>query len=505
MTINTNLSRVQYNGNGVTTAFAFASRVLEDSHLRVLRQVIATGVVTELILNSGGADGFSVAGVGGDSCTVNVVTAPKLYTDPDGERLTILRNVPLTQTADYVENDPFPAETHEKALDKLTMIEQQQDDQITRSAKLPETSAVGLNVVLPQTPVNNRALKWDGTTGKMKNSDNDPDQLVADVSGLVDTATTAAATATTQAGISTTQAGLSQQYAQGVPSEPAGFSAKYWRDQAAAFAAPANNWAGTRDPLPTDDFNAGYTNGSYWVNTVVSPKEAFVCIDQTVGAAVWIKTTLTIDELQPLLDLKQDINPRLQSLSSAATITPTSANDLVNVTALLVAATIANPTGTFADGQAFVLRIRDNGVRRALTWGSNYFGIGGALPDTTYSDTMVLVVVYNATTARFEVIFDQSGIGYGQAWVDVTASRAIGNTYTNTTGKPIMVSVVANMVGTTSAVSLSVGSVVVARHSSASWGSSSVGILHTIVPPGATYSVTNTTGANTLNLWTELR
>lgn len=405
MTINTNLSRVQYNGNGVTTAFAFASRVLEDSHLRVLRQVIATGVVTELILNSGGADGFSVAGAGGDSCTVNVVTAPKLYTDPDGERLTILRNVPLTQTADYVENDPFPAETHENALDKLTMIEQQQDDQIKRSAKLPETSAVGLNVILPQTPVNNRALKWDGTTGKMKNSDNDPDQLVADVSGLVDTATNAAATATTQAGISTTQAGLSQQYAQGVPSEPAGFSAKYWRDQTAAFAAPANNWAGTRDPLPTDDMAAGYTRGSYWVNSVVSPKEAFICIGQTIGAAVWIKTTLTIDELQPLLDAKQDLVPRVQAVTSAATVTPTNANDEVVITAQAAALTIANPSGTMVQGQALIIRIKDNGTARAITWGANYRAVGVTLPVTTsINKTLYVCMIWNSTDTKFDVV-----------------------------------------------------------------------------------------------------
>lgn len=399
MTVTNDLARVQYNGNGVTTAFTFPSRVLEASHLRVLRQDLTTGAVTELVLDSVGADGFTVTGVGGDACTVNTVTAPTA-----DERLTIVRNVPLTQTADYVENDPFPASTHENALDKLTMQQQEQRDALERSAKLPETSTVGLNVILPQTPVNNRALKWDGTSGTLKNSDNDPDQLVADVSGLVDTATNAASIATTQAGNSSASATLSQQYAQGVPSEPAGFSAKYWRDQAAAFAPPANNWAGTRDPLPTDDMSAGYTNGSYWVNTVVSPMEAYICIDQTIGAAVWIKTTLTIDELQPLLDAKQDVNPRVQTVTSAATVTPTNLNDLVNITAQAEVLLIANPTGPMVEGQALIIRIKDDGTARAITYDTMYRAIGVTLPTTTVpGKTLYLAMIWNATDIKFDV------------------------------------------------------------------------------------------------------
>lgn len=33
------------------------------------------------------------------------------------------------------------------------------------------------------------------------------------------------------------------------------------------------------------------------------------------------------------------------------------------------------------------------------------------------------------------------GVGQGQSWQNVTASRALGTTYTNTTGKPILVNV----------------------------------------------------------------
>lgn len=53
-----------------------------------------------------------------------------------GTTLVIARNVPLTQVTDYTPNDPFPAETHEQALDKLTMEVQQINEAINRSIKL---------------------------------------------------------------------------------------------------------------------------------------------------------------------------------------------------------------------------------------------------------------------------------------------------------------------------------------------------------------------------------
>lgn len=51
---------------------------------------------------------------------------------------------------------------------------------------------------------------------------------------------------------------------------------------------------------------------------------------------------------------------------------------------------------------------------------------------TTQVDTMIANAVQQATA---------SSIGVGQTWQNVTSSRSIGSTYTNNTGKPIMVMV----------------------------------------------------------------
>ena len=56
----------------------------------------------------------------------------------------------MTQSTDYIANDNFPAESHEIALDRLTLIVQDLkaivDD---RCIKFPLTDAIGLTTELP--------------------------------------------------------------------------------------------------------------------------------------------------------------------------------------------------------------------------------------------------------------------------------------------------------------------------------------------------------------------
>jgi hypothetical protein len=86
------------------------------------------------------------------------------------------------------------------------------------------------------------------------------------------------------------------------------------------------------------------------------------------------------------------------------------------------------------------------------------------------------------------------GVGIGQTWQDVLASRASGVTYTNTTGKPIMVNVTENT-NTTSY--LYVDGVLVSYH----FGTGADLTMSAIVPNGSNYSVT----AGGLIGWAELR
>ena len=156
MTVSTSTAKAgPYAGSGTTGPFTVPFRFLENSHLRVIKRS-TTGVETDLVLTTD----YTVSGAGSASGTVTL-TRPLLT----GEKLTILRNVPLTQDADYVAGDAFPAETHERALDKLTMITQQLAEQAGRSIKAPITDGA-LNMTLPAAGERaGRVLAFDKTTG----------------------------------------------------------------------------------------------------------------------------------------------------------------------------------------------------------------------------------------------------------------------------------------------------------------------------------------------------
>lgn len=99
------------------------------------------------------------------------------------------------------------------------------------------------------------------------------------------------------------------------------------------------------------------------------------------------------------------MNPRVQSVTSSATVTPTSTNDLVKITAQAAGLTLANPTGTFAEGQSLIIRIKDNGTARSIAYGSDYRAIGVTLPTTTVlSKTTYLGIIFNDTDTKWDVV-----------------------------------------------------------------------------------------------------
>lgn len=102
---------------------------------------------------------------------------------------------------------------------------------------------------------------------------------------------------------------------------------------------------------------------------------------------------------------KAEYAPRVQSVTSSATVTPTSTNDLVKITAQATGLTIANPTGTMSEGQAMIIRIKDNGTAQTIAFGTNYRPIGVTLPTTTtISKTIYIGLVWNDTDTKFDVL-----------------------------------------------------------------------------------------------------
>lgn len=98
------------------------------------------------------------------------------------------------------------------------------------------------------------------------------------------------------------------------------------------------------------------------------------------------------------------LSPSIQSVASSATVTPTFADDQVNITAQAAALNLANPTGTAIDGWGIAIRIKDNGTARAITYGTQYRAVGVSLPATTViSKTLYLAMAYNAADTKWDV------------------------------------------------------------------------------------------------------
>jgi hypothetical protein len=131
MTVAVLISRVSYVGNGVTLAFPVPFTFDGAGDLVVVLET--AGVEQVQALNSA----YTVTGAGNPSGgQVLMVAAPGV-----GVQVRIKRRTARTQDMDYVPNDPFPAESHEAALDKLTRIAQEQDATLAQTVQLLEGDA----------------------------------------------------------------------------------------------------------------------------------------------------------------------------------------------------------------------------------------------------------------------------------------------------------------------------------------------------------------------------
>lgn len=110
-----------------------------------------------------------------------------------------------------------------------------------------------------------------------------------------------------------------------------------------------------------------------------------------------------------------------------------------------------------------------------------------------------------ASTIRGSDDFDSlihQGLGVNQTWQVVTASRVLGTTYTNSTGKPIML-IITSYGGTDNGVAISLNS-----GSAFNFGVANVNTGNAassgsvIVPAGVTYKITS---GGALQTWGELR
>lgn len=133
--------------------------------------------------------------------------------------------------------------------------------------------------------------------------------------------------------------------------------------------------------------------------TIVTPK--------ALADAGIIATTVTASSTSTLTNKR--IEPRIVTAASYTTDTGSSLSvataDIFQVTAQAGALLFNAPGGTPVAGQKLIIRIKDDGTARALTWNAVFRAMGTALPSTTVlSKTLYLGFIYNFTDTKFDLV-----------------------------------------------------------------------------------------------------
>ena len=103
MTVSSTTVKQSYSGNGSTSAFTYSFPINSTSELKVIIRS-STGTETTKTITTH----YTVS----DTGSGGTVTFTSGNIPASGETVVLLRDTNLTQATDYVENDPFPAESH---------------------------------------------------------------------------------------------------------------------------------------------------------------------------------------------------------------------------------------------------------------------------------------------------------------------------------------------------------------------------------------------------------
>jgi hypothetical protein len=135
MTISTTTIKNSYSGNGSTTVFNYTFKITDQDDIEVIIRSSDGTETTKTITTH-----YTVSGVGAANGGSVTFTSGNI---PSGTETVILRrSTPKTQGVDLIENDPLPANTLEDALDKVTAISQELQEELDRSLKLSRTNTM---------------------------------------------------------------------------------------------------------------------------------------------------------------------------------------------------------------------------------------------------------------------------------------------------------------------------------------------------------------------------
>ena len=136
--------------------------------------------------------------------------------------------------------------------------------------------------------------------------------------------------------------------------------------------------------------------------------DAKIVTPKALADSDYAKTTdITVTADSTTTFTNKRINPRIVTATSYTTDTGTALDvstcDEFDVTAQAGALKLKNPSGTPVNGQKLIVRIKDNGTARALTYDTQFRGIGCTLPNTTViNKTLYIGFIFNSTDTKWD-------------------------------------------------------------------------------------------------------
>lgn len=153
-------NRITYSGNGNATEFAYQFKILDRTDIKVLltdadgeEKLLTKDYYVDVEKNVVRYPGYAVG--------VEVPESERPAVLPTGWKLTIYREVPVTQETDLP--DQYPFNQVEAIGDKLTMIAQQLTDAASRSLKVNISKSADVDTTIPWANGKSFRINDDGT------------------------------------------------------------------------------------------------------------------------------------------------------------------------------------------------------------------------------------------------------------------------------------------------------------------------------------------------------
>lgn len=429
MTVSSQTRGITFTGTGSASPFPLPFRFFNNSEITAYL-VEDNGALTLL---SQGVD-YTLTGAGEPEIDGGAIgTLTKTVPLAIGKKMYVARTIPAVQQADIVNQGEFFASLHEDVFDRLTMVDQQHAEELSRCVKTSPTDEIT------------------------------PDQLLANIKASENSAAASAASASASAtSAAASYDSFDDRYLGAKTSNPTldndGSAllegALYWNTVAKEMRVyNGTAWAGVGTPIPTTNLDTLTGTGLFaCVDVPGVPSTSYLgwwVYQIDAGAGFWKNQTAW-----------QQGNPSAQYVRSSGD--GTTWNAWIPV--------------VFNNSPAFT------GTPTAPT--------AAAGTNTTQL----------ANTAFVKAAVDASPmLGAGQTWQNVTGSRALGTTYTNSSGKPIQVSIRSDV--DDGYTQLTVGGIVVAMSGNTAGVGDNRNTVSAIVPNGAAYVY----NGSALSLWAELR